>query len=156
MPVAITYKTYTHPAHPTADRGRHEFTYSLYPHAGSWSDALVARRGQELNQPLLSFGFCESPGKLPSACSFFSVDGSGVIIDAVKLAEDGGGLVFRLYEANGRAEKATLRCFRAPQAAVLTDLLEKETAPLAVKDGGIELSFRPFEIKTVKVRFEKP
>ncbi len=141
---------------PMADRGRHEFTYALYPHAGSWSDAQVVRRGQELNQPLLARvveGVPPGNRPLPVAQSFFSVAGEGVILDAVKRAEDGSGLVLRLYEANGRAEKATLRCFHAPQAAALTDLLEKEIAPLAVKAGGIALSFRPFEIKTVKVRF---
>lgn len=138
---------------PLADRGRHEFTYSLYPHAGSWSEAQVVRRGQELNQPLLTRVFTGSEGKLPPIQGFFAIDGEGVIIDAIKLAEDRSGLVLRLYEANGRAEKATLRCFRAPTAAVETDLLEKETAPLAVKDGGIALSFRPFEIKTVRIRF---
>jgi alpha-mannosidase len=138
---------------PTADRGRHEFTYSLYPHAGSWSDAQVVRRGQELNQPLLSMGSMSGAGTLPFTFSFFSIDGGGVIIDAVKMAEDGSGLVFRLYEANGKAEQAALRCFLAPRAAMLTDLLEKEIAPLRIEDGAISLSFRPFEIKTVKVRF---
>ena len=138
---------------PMADRGRHEFTYSLYPHAGSWSDAQVVRRGQELNQPLLTRVFSGSPGKRPPIQSFFAVEGEGVVIDAIKLAEDGSGLVLRLYEANGKAENALLSFFRAPNAAVEADLLEKEIAPLALKDGRIALAFRPFEIKTVKVRF---
>ena len=138
---------------PMADRGRHEFTYSLYPHAGSWSDAQVVRRGQELNQPLLTRVFSGSPGKRPPIQSFFAVEGEGVVIDAIKLAEDGSGLVLRLYEANGKAENASLSFFLAPDAAVEADLLEKEIAPLALKDGRIALAFRPFEIKTVKVRF---
>ncbi len=145
---------------PMADRGRHEFTYSLYPHAGDWSEAQVARRGQELNQPLLAPefkpGIPERPGALPPQKSFFGLDGSGVIIDAVKLAEDGSGLIFRLYEANGKAEAVTLTFFRRPVRAVAADLLEKEAGELELKDGRLALSFRPFEIKTVKVRFEKP
>ncbi len=35
-----------------ADKGIHEFTYALYPHAGSWEEAQTVRRGYELNQPL--------------------------------------------------------------------------------------------------------
>ncbi|MBE0664748.1 MAG: alpha-mannosidase, partial [Candidatus Aminicenantes bacterium] len=139
------------------DRGRHEFTYSLYPHAGSWSQSQVVRRGQELNQPLLTRVLDRPlPGNrpLPGIYSFFSVEGSGVIIDAVKLAEDGSGLVFRLYEANGKAENAALVFFRKPTQAVATDLLENEITPLVIKDGRLELSFRAFEIKTVKVRFD--
>lgn len=142
---------------PMADRGRHEFVYSLYPHAGSWSESQVVRRGQELNQPLLTFVPDRPlPGNrpLPGTYSFFSVEGSGVIIDAVKLAEEGSGLVFRLYEANGKAENIALTFFRKPTRVVATDLLENEITPLTIKDGRLELSFRAFEIKTVKVRFD--
>jgi alpha-mannosidase len=139
---------------PMADRGRHEFTYSIYPHAGSWSDGQVVRRGQELNQPLLVHIALDCKGDAPPSRSYFSVAGDGVILDAVKLAEDGSGLVFRLYEANGKAENAALSFFRKPARAVLTDLLENEIAPLRVAGDRLELSFRAFEIKTVKVRFD--
>ena len=37
-----------------ADKGKHEFTYGLYPHAGSWQTAQTVRRGYELNVPLES------------------------------------------------------------------------------------------------------
>lgn len=141
---------------PAADRGRHEFTYSIYPHAGSWSDAQVVRRGQELNQPfVVRLLPANQVGILPRAKGFFGIDGSGVIIDAVKLAEDGAGLIFRLYEANGRAENATLTFFRKPERAAATDLLEQKTGELNLKDDRLELSFRPFEIKTVRVTFAK-
>ena len=141
---------------PLADRGRHEFTYSLYPHAGGWQDSGVARRGQELNQPLLTriFSVSGGQGKLPPVQNFFGIKADGVVIDAIKLAEDGTGLVLRLYEANGKAETAALSFFRAPARAAATDLLENEISQLPVKDGRLELSFRAFEIKTVKVRFD--
>ncbi|HEX7502313.1 MAG TPA: glycoside hydrolase family 38 C-terminal domain-containing protein, partial [Acidobacteriota bacterium] len=139
---------------PMADRGRHEFTYSIYPHAGSWSDGQVVRRGQELNQPLLAQIAMDGKGDAPSSRSYFAVDGEGVILDAVKLAEDGSGLIFRLYEANGKAENAALTFFRKPARAAAADLLENETATLDVKGDRLELSFRAFEIKTVKVRFD--
>ncbi|MFH2108591.1 MAG: glycoside hydrolase family 38 C-terminal domain-containing protein [Chrysiogenia bacterium] len=142
---------------PMADRGRHEFTYSIYPHAGSWSAGQVVRRGQELNQPLLARVLDHRlPGNrpLPATHSFFSIDASGVILEAIKLAEDGAGLIFRLYEANGKAENTALTFFRKPTRAIATDLLENEITPLTIKDGRLELSFRAFEIKTVKVRFD--
>jgi alpha-mannosidase len=37
---------------PEADRGFHEFTYALYPHAGTWESAQTVQRGYELNIPL--------------------------------------------------------------------------------------------------------
>jgi alpha-mannosidase len=141
---------------PLADRGRHEFTYSLYPHAGSWNESQVVRRGQELNQPLVVRILHAHPGTLPLTHSFFGIEADGVILDAIKLAEDKSGLIFRLYEANGKAEKAVLALIQKPARAVATDLLENEIAPLEVKGDRIVLSFRPFEIKTIKVTFPPP
>lgn len=37
---------------PQADRGRHQFTYALYPHRGSWQSAQTIHRAHELNCPL--------------------------------------------------------------------------------------------------------
>ena len=37
-----------------ADRGEHDFTYSLYPHAGSWQHGGTVRAGFELNEPVHS------------------------------------------------------------------------------------------------------
>jgi alpha-mannosidase len=142
---------------PMADRGRHEFTYSLYPHAGAWHESQVVHRGQELNQPLLARVLDRRlPGNrpLPGAQSFFAMKGDGVIIDAIKLAEDGSGLVFRLYEALGRAERATLSFFRQPKRAAACDLLENETSVLPLTAGRLELPFKAFEIKTLKVSFD--
>jgi alpha-mannosidase len=37
---------------PESDKGYHEFTYALYPHANSWEKASTVKRGYELNIPL--------------------------------------------------------------------------------------------------------
>src|SRR5271166_2062790 len=39
---------------PHTDEGHHEFTYSLYPHAGTWREAMTVRQGYEVNVPLLA------------------------------------------------------------------------------------------------------
>ena len=39
---------------PDADRGRHQFSYALYPHAGDWRAAETVRRAYEFNVPVLS------------------------------------------------------------------------------------------------------
>jgi alpha-mannosidase len=141
---------------PMADRGRHEFTYSIYPHAGSWSEGQVVRRGQELNQPLIARILEKHEGTLPPSHSFFAVEAEGVILDAVKLAEDHSAMIFRLYEANGKTENAVLALTRKPARAAVTDLLENELAPLQFTGNRLGLSFRPFEIKTIKVSFPAP
>ena len=37
---------------PDADMGHHHFQYALYPHAGTWKDAMTVRHGYEYNYPL--------------------------------------------------------------------------------------------------------
>ncbi len=139
---------------PLADRGRHQFTYSLYPHAGTWQQSQVVRRGQELNQPLLARVVARHSGPLPPVFSFFNVEAEGVILDSIKLAENGHDLVFRLYESKGKAENAALVFYRRPVRAVATDLLENEISPLTCRGDRLEIPFREFEIKTIKVRFD--
>ncbi len=39
---------------PETDQGQHEFTYSLYPHGGTWREALTVQQGYELNYPLMA------------------------------------------------------------------------------------------------------
>jgi alpha-mannosidase len=85
-----------------------------------------------------------------------TVSAPGVVVEAVKLAEDGSGdLVVRLYEALGQREHAEVR-FEAPHATVLeTDLLERPleeaSAIVSRSEGGVRLRLRPFQIVTLRV-----
>ncbi|QLD11397.1 alpha-mannosidase [Microbacterium oleivorans] len=82
----------------------------------------------------------------------------GVVIEAVKLAEDGSGdVVVRLYEALGHRTATRLRASFRSGGATQTDLLEREVEASALSsftigDDGIdaELSLRPFEIVTLR------
>jgi len=49
--------------------------------------------------------------------------------------------------------KTTLTLPRAAAEAAETDLMERTVAPLTAEGNKIRLQFKPFEIKTVKVRF---
>ncbi len=86
---------------PLADRGRHEFTYALLPHAGDFRAGRVVEEAYALNVPLVVGEIKSGAGSLPATHSFFQVDRPNVIIEAIKLAEDGGAIIVRLYEAAG-------------------------------------------------------
>ena len=78
-----------------------------------------------------------------------------MIIDAIKLAEDGSGLVFRLYEANGKAETTAAGILPQTGAGGADRPAGKrDRAADPATDDRLELSFRPFEIKTIKVSFD--
>jgi alpha-mannosidase len=134
----------------TADRGIHHFTYAFTPFAPD-DLAKVVREGYRLNNPLL----------ITDAAAFDSVakvDDPGVVIETIKPAESGNGVVLRLYESLGRRTTTALH-LSLPLAlslpggnprptAQLTDLLEN---PLGAADLD-RLEFGPFEIVTVLVK----
>jgi alpha-mannosidase len=135
---------------PQADRGAHHFTYALLPHRGDLRDGGVVEAGYELNVPLRPVPTAPSAGEGGRRASFLRVDRPGVVIDAVKKAEDTDALVVRLYEAWGQRGPARLTCAPPVRAARRTDLLEREQEVLEPDDdGSILLRLRPFEIVTL-------
>jgi alpha-mannosidase len=140
---------------PHADEGHHEFTYSLYSHAGTWRDAQTVRRGYELNNRLLSRQTEKHEGTLAPEHSFLEVQAENVVLTAVKKAEDDDALVLRFYEWAGKETDVKLQLPAGAQAASETDLMERATASLPVRDGAVTVHTKPYEIKTVKVQFPK-
>jgi alpha-mannosidase len=128
---------------PEADQGRHRFTYSLLPGA-SIEDAVA--EGYALNLPLR---VAESAGAPEPV---ISVDGDGVTVEAVKLADDrSGDVVVRLYESRGGRARGVLRTGFPLAGAEVTDLLERPLEDVDV-DGGVSVELRPFQILTLRLR----
>jgi alpha-mannosidase len=138
---------------PQADRGQHEFTYALYPHAGSWRDAGTVRQGHELNTPLVAVVTTAHPGPLPATQSFVTVDTPNVVLTALKKAEDDDALIIRFYEFAGREANVVLKLTRPIARAWKTNLLEEPEQEIPVREGAITVPTRPYEIQTVKVKF---
>ncbi|XP_077452949.1 alpha-mannosidase 2C1 [Stigmatopora argus] len=131
-----------------ADMGTHNFTYAIMPHTGSFQEAAVIQCAYNLNFPL-RLTSC-SPDTMP--WSAFSISPASVIIETVKQAEDRkGALVVRLYEAHGGGVSATLRSTFPVKEAWHCDLLEQidKTDPLQVTEGGINLNFTAFQIRSL-------
>jgi alpha-mannosidase len=138
---------------PHADEGHHEFTYSLYPHAGTWREALTVRRGYELNYKLRALQAESHTGALPAEHSFVQVDSDHVVLTAMKGAEDGGALVLRFYEWAGKETDVTLHLPSGAQSAQETNLIEQASGDLPLSHGSVTVHTKPYEIKTVAVRF---
>ncbi len=104
------------------------------------------REGYDLNVPAIC-----AAGSAGEA-SILSVDAPNVVIEAVKPAEDGSGdIVVRLYECKRTATACVLSTSLPVTSAAETDMLEQHQADLALDGKSIALTFRPFEIKTVRL-----
>jgi len=142
---------------PEADRGHHQFAYSLYPHAGDWKQALTVRRGYEFNYQLRAQQVDAHDGALPAKHSFVGVIGDNVVLTAVKKAEDGDALLLRIYEWAGKTANIRIQVPEGATSAALTNLMEKpDGGILAVADHQIAVPVHPFEIVSVLVNFARP
>ena len=142
---------------PDADRGHHQFQYSLYPHSGDWKQALTVRRGYEFNYPLRAFQVEAHEGSLPPQHSFVGVTGDNVVLTALKKAEDGDAILLRFYEWAGKTADVKVRLPEGASGASLTNLLEKsEGGNLAIVNDQVTVPVHPYEIVSVRVEFARP
>jgi alpha-mannosidase len=93
---------------PNADRGFHEFTYAIYPHAGTWQAAQTVRKGYELNSRLQVLQLAQidvevsTEDKLRSASSLLDLSDRDLVLMAFKPSENlAQEWVMRCYEPHG-------------------------------------------------------
>jgi alpha-mannosidase len=139
---------------PDADQGHHHFHYALYPHAGTWKDALTVRHGWEYDYPLQAVVTTAHAGSLPAEHSFASVSPENVVLTAVKKAEDANGLIFRVYEWAGKETTAEFHVPPGATGATVTNLMEQpEGDPLKVEGDVVKAPIKPYEILTIRVDY---
>ncbi len=144
---------------PQADLGVHQFKYSLLPHINSWGQQTQAA-AYALNDPVIVFMNPNSHEVKPTANeqlnlnqALFSADCPNVVIETIKRAEDGNGLIVRLYESHRKRGRVILKSFINIHSAFETNLLEENEHACEIIDFKIHLDIKPYEIKTIRVHF---
>ncbi|HOV68944.1 MAG TPA: glycoside hydrolase family 38 C-terminal domain-containing protein, partial [Clostridia bacterium] len=135
-----------------ADREVHEFTYSLYPHAGSWRDSGTVQEAYKLNNPVIAVYEKAHPGGLAKEFSLVWLDKENVVIEAVKKAEDSGDIIVRLYECYNRRARVKLTFCQPILQAWECDMLENEEIGMDIDGNSFEFEIKPYEIKTFKIK----
>jgi alpha-mannosidase len=141
---------------PEADQGEHRFMYSLLPHAGSWDEQIIAA-AYALNDPLIiAAGTRGAARDERLQTSLLTVDAPNVVIETVKRAEDGNGIIVRLYESQRQRRRVTLRTAFKVSAAARVNLLEEpfdDGSPVTAHPEGQAVAFpiRPYEIVTLRL-----
>ncbi|NHC35611.1 alpha-mannosidase [Scytonema millei] len=139
---------------PEADTGLHEFTYALYPHAGTWQQAQTVRHGYELNIPLqvlLLPAATITSGKIPATTSFLTISADNLILMAFKPSEDDPQeLILRCYECHGDTAQLDLQNTLNLSVADNLDLLERPIATNPVDRTAKSVS--PWKIISLKLK----
>ena len=136
---------------PTADRGINTFTYSLYPHSGSFGVDTV-REGYLLNMPPVTKNTCGKRTSVPTEFCFVSSSEEGFVTETIKRAEDGNGIIVRGYEAMDGKCSTELSFGIKIKKAYLCDLMENMLEELSVSENSrVKLDAKNFEILTLRV-----
>ncbi|WP_246739734.1 glycoside hydrolase family 38 C-terminal domain-containing protein [Martelella sp. HB161492] len=136
-----------------ADQGVHRFRYGIMLHRGIAASQIPAR-AEAFNQPLTAIGGL-GPGTKVDLSAPISVDNPAIAIEAMKRAEDSEAVIIRLWERHGARQQAVLALGADIATVHETDLLEEQARALPLEGGRVQLSFRPFEIKTIALRGRK-
>jgi alpha-mannosidase len=129
--------------------------YALVPHNGDWREARIFRDGLELNHPLLCRNVLPHAGSLPGRWGLIEVSDPNVVISSLKPSR-AGDVALRVYEASGRpAAGVTIKLNSKLNSAREANLLEDEETAAKVEAGSLRIDLRPFEIKTIRLKWLK-
>ncbi|MDR7084452.1 alpha-mannosidase [Arthrobacter ginsengisoli] len=129
---------------PGADRGRHELQVTIRPGAGI-ADAVEEGYRTNLAPRVLKGAHGVEP--------LITVSNPALVVEAVKLAEDGSGdVVVRVYESLGERSAGTVTAGFGASGVHTVDLLERPAAAPGVTPAGCsaELALRPFQLVTLR------
>ena len=134
---------------PEADQGEQVFTVAILPHLGPWGDETLAE-AYRLNDPPLVVTAAGVGDALPPP--LLLADRTSVVVETVKRAEDGDGIVVRLFESRRRRGEVRFTAGIALASVEQTNLLEDAGTPIATDGRHFSLTLRPFEIATLRLR----
>ncbi len=126
--------------------GLHRCVYSVLPHNSGFNSESVIKPAYMLNVPAL-----QTKGTVEFN-ALAGIDADNCFIEAIKPCEDAeNAFIVRVYEAEGAYTKAKMTFTDKAKKVALTNMLEEETEVL--EGTSPVVTFRPFEIKTVKVYY---
>ncbi len=133
---------------PVQDHGQHRVTIAILPHGPGLHDVLREADALNTSLRLVPAGNAEE-----IAPPVVSVDHPGVQVSAVKRADDGSGdLIVRLAEVCGARTTVAVRTPARMTVADLCNLLEEPHTALDIADGFVNLTLKPFQLATLRIR----
>lgn len=134
------------------DLGVNHFTYSIFPHDGTWNEA-TQMEASRLNQPLLGFTTNKHQGDLGKEFEFIKSSSNQISIKALKKAELSDELVVRVYEWTGKDANQVKLSFPADiVSAREINGVEENVGPVLFSGKELTFDLTKYQPKTFAVR----
>jgi hypothetical protein len=144
---------------PIAQSGDYLFRYSVLTHGAEWTYNDAHHFGWSFMSPLRAYAVeAAQQGEWPEgARSFIEIVPENVYLAGFKSAEDGDGVILRLYEGAGVATEAAVR-FNIPGQTLVSaqscDGRERNLASLKTEGNSMPVELGAWESSTVRVRLK--
>ena len=141
---------------PLPEVNDHEIKFAIVTHKGACDISAATRAGEQFNSPMAIVSTTVQKGELPSEKSFVDVLTPGVFLAAIKKAEDGKGVIARVFDMEGKKTTAQIKISDLVQpdsTAVETDVLERPVEKNTAKMSGdvVSVELPAFGQATVKI-----
>lgn len=134
--------------------GIQRFEYAIAVHKGDWNDARLLNRAAENYTPVRCAMTGRGKGTLPQEASLFLLDNASLHVTCVKQAEDGKGLIIRLFNPLNQMQKAALQFTKGIRTAQLVKMDESLISHLTAAGGIVEYAVEPKKIRTFRIILE--
>lgn len=133
--------------------GTYEFSYSIAYHTGNWRSNQVYQVLDKASKPcaVYQIGCKVKEDKIGQMSGFLSELPGQVRLSALKLSEDGKGLILRFYHIGEEAEYFPVRVPKGIQNVWAVNLAEEPLAEIPVEDESVSLRIQPHQIITIKM-----
>lgn len=135
---------------PTADMGISEFRYGVYAHENSWNGSDTVKEAFAENVPMSAY-FVENGNGKSSEFSYITLSDDKIMIDAVKKARDGNGIIIRMYETNSHSAEVNINLPFNSFKAYECDMMEENNSQISVNGNSFKFTVTPFEVKTFRI-----
>ena len=134
----------------------HEIKWAVVAHKGACDVTAATQWGEQFNSPMAVVSATVQKGKLPAEKSFVEVLTPGVFMSTIKKAEDGKGIVVRVFDMVGKKATAKIKVsdlVKTDSKVVETDVLERPVAKSTAKMAGdvVSVTVPAFGQATVKI-----
>ncbi|MBE5783301.1 MAG: hypothetical protein E7329_08325 [Clostridiales bacterium] len=135
------------------EMGRHEIEYALYFHSGDYIQGDVLKACDEFYAPPRGMQGSHYEGKLSPAGSYMELDGKGLLISAVKKAEETDEWIIRVYNGMSEKTQGKIKFILPLSSAYQTNMNEEHDHPLEMDNHTVYFSAGAYEIVSIGVAF---
>ena len=134
--------------------GRHEFDYSIIPHAGDWASAEAHVQAVQHLRPMRARWNRHGLGHIAAEGSLVRVSSTAFQVSAIKRAEDGDGVIVRVYNTLDEEASTTIDVPLAKGSVNRVNLNEEHMEDVDRNEDGVHVTARRNEIVTLRWKWE--